>query len=61
MDKETLEMLDCGEDILFTFKNEAIAFAQRTKLTIEYKEGDLIDNEHFNVKGYKGKIYWIAN
>lgn len=60
MYKETLTLIYEGEDIMFTFKSEAESFAIQHKLEIVYDDGGMIDEEHYNVKGFKSKLYWIA-
>lgn len=55
-----MEMLEKGEGLLFTFKSEAEEFATRNKLNITLIDEDLTDDKHFEVKGYKGGLYWVA-
>lgn len=61
MDKESLGHLQKGESLLFTFKHDAERFAKRNNLKIIYNDGEFIDDEHYEVKGYKANLYWIAN
>lgn len=58
---ETLKYIYAGEDLLFTFKSEIIDFAIKNGLTITYDDGGMIDDEHYNVKGSKSKLYWVAS
>lgn len=57
------EIMECiwkGENILFTFKSEAEQFAAANDLQLFYNDGDLLDEEHYEVRGFKSKFYWIA-
>lgn len=49
-----------GQNLLFTFKSEAIQFAEINHLELIYKDGEFIDDEHYEIRGYKSKLYWIA-
>lgn len=60
MENEILKHIHEGKDIMFTFKSTAERFAQHYKLEIEYNDGEFIDDEHYIVKKYNAKIYWIA-
>lgn len=55
-----MEHIWAGENLMFTFKSEAIQFAEVNHLELIYNDGEFIDNEHFEVRGYKSKLYWIA-
>lgn len=57
---ETLKLVQEGKHILFTFKSEAEQFAKQAKLKIIYDDGSFIEQEHYDVKGYNAKLYWIA-
>lgn len=61
MKNEALKMVFEHKDLMFTFKSEAEQFAKQNKLEYEYNDGEFIDNEHFIIKGYGSKLYWIAN
>ena len=54
-----MEHIWAGENLMFTFKSEAIQFAEVNHLELIYNDGEFIDNEHFEVRGYKSKLYWI--
>lgn len=49
-----------GEDLMFTFKSEAEQFAEINDLQLIYNDGDMIDDEHYEIRGFKSKLYWIA-
>lgn len=55
-----MEHIWAGENLMFTFKSEAVQFAEANHLELIYNDGGMIDDEHFEVRGYKSKIYWIA-
>jgi hypothetical protein len=55
-----MEHVWAGENLMFTFKSEAIQFAEINDLKIVYNDGEMLDSEHFDIIGYKSKLYWIA-
>lgn len=61
MNNEALKMVFEHKNLMFTFKSEAEQFAKQNKLEYEYSDGEFIDNEHYTIKGYGSKLYWIAN
>lgn len=60
MEHEALNLIHEGKNVMFTFKSEAEEFAKKFDLQITYNDGEFTDDEHYEVKGYKSNLYWIA-
>lgn len=58
--EEALKLVHEGKDLLFTFKQDAIDFLMRNCLQASLIEADMTDEDHFEIVGYKSKLYWVA-
>lgn len=47
---EAMEHIWAGEDLMFSFKSVAILFAEVNHLELIYDDGDMLDDEHFEVR-----------